>query len=125
MPQYVTITGDSRFEGHTDVFLIPGLHGVGLVDGRKVSIIGHGSDLHAVPSDQVEVWSTYTGHPDSGLRYQSSDKGGYRIARVNRDTEALTILASITGASEGDPAETELYARYTRRVNVAIEALGE
>jgi hypothetical protein len=123
MPQYVTVTGDSRFEGLTDAHLIPGLHGVGLHDGRKVSIVAHRTAIHAVPSDQVEVWSTYTGHPDSGLQYQSSDKGGYRIVRVNRDTDTLTVLSAITGASEGDPAETELYARYTTRVNIAIEAL--
>lgn len=123
MPQYVTITGDERFEGRTNAFLIPGLHGVGMVDGRKVSVVGHGGEIHAVPSDQVEVWSTYTGHPASGLQYQHGDRGGYRIVRVNVDTGVPTVLSSITDASEGSPAETELYARYTTRVNAAIEAL--
>lgn len=125
MPQYVTVTGDERFEGRTDVHLIPGLHGVGLVDGRKVSIVTLNREPHAVPSDQVEVWSMQSGHPASGLQYQHSDRGGYRIVCANRDTGTVRILSAIADAREGDPEETALYRNYSARVNVAIEALGE
>lgn len=125
MPQYVTVTGDERFEGRTDVHLIPGLHGVGLVDGRKVSIVTLNRLAHAVPSDQVEVWTTRSGHPASGLQYQSSDRGGYRIVCVNRDTGNVRVLSRIANAEEGDPNETELYRNYNVRLCGAIGALGD
>lgn len=124
MPQYVTVTGDKRFEGRTDVHLLPGLHGVGLVDGRKVTIVTLNREPHAVPTDQVEVWSTYTGHPASGLQYQHSDRGRYRIVCVNRETGGVRVLATIT-AEEGSPEEVEFYRTYNVRVRGAIEALGE
>lgn len=125
MPQYVTVTGDERFEGRTDVHLIPGLHGVGLVDGRKVSIVTLNREPHAVPTEQVEVWTTRSGHSASGLQYQSSDRGGYRIVCVNRDTGTVRVLSRIEQAEEGDVSEMHLYRNYSARVDAAIEALSE
>lgn len=125
MPQYVTVTGDERFEGRTDVHLVPGLHGVGLVDGRKVSIVALNRLAHAVPSDQVEVWTTQSGHPASGLQYQTSDRRGFRIACVNPVSGSLRVLARIADAEEGDRDEAELYRTYNVRVRGAIEALGD
>lgn len=125
MPQYVTVTGDKRFEGVTNAVLIPGLHGVGLVDGREVSIVQHGTDIHAVPSYQVEVWSTHAGHPASGLQYQGSDRSGYRIICRNYASGDIRVLASITDADAAGPEERELYRNFNVRVDAAIEALGE
>lgn len=123
MPQYVTVTGDKRFEGVTNAALIPGLHGIGLVDGRKVSIISQEDGVHAVETTRVEVWSAHHGHPASGLRYESSDRNGFRIACVNLATGSLRILAQIKDSEVGSPAEHELSRSYNARVNAAIEAL--
>lgn len=125
MPQYAEITGDERVTPGYNAVLIPGLHGVGMVDGRKVSVVKVGDDVIVVPAAQVEVWTAQSGHPASGLRYESSDRKGWRIACVNRDTGTVRVLARITDTEEGDPAETELYRNYSVRVRGAIEALGD
>lgn len=124
MAQHAQITGDDRFadEART-ISLIPGLHGVGLHDGRKVSIVRVGDAVHAIESAKVEVWTTQEGHPASGLAYQVSDRGRHRVVVINHAEDRVRVVLGPRTGEEGDADIRSLQTRYRVRVHLAIESL--